>query len=67
VFELSTDEGLNALAGRFTVEEVACDDLLPAGSQPFADIDTPQQYREAGGEYEEGKKGPRTEEPKNQR
>src|SRR5262245_18997478 len=51
VFALRADEGLNALTGRHPLIEVACDALVPAGSQPFADIDTPEQYRALGGEY----------------
>jgi len=66
VFALTSNEGLNALADRFPLEEIACDGLLPVGSRPFADIDTPEQYRAAGGEYEGGQKDPRTEEPQNQ-
>jgi len=51
VFRLQEDEGLNSLASRFPPVEVPCDGLVPAGSRPFADIDTPEQYQALGGEY----------------
>jgi molybdenum cofactor cytidylyltransferase len=67
VMALAAEEGLNALADRHPVVEIACDAMESDGKRPFADIDTPDQYRAAGGEYEAGQKNPRTEDPKNQR
>jgi molybdenum cofactor cytidylyltransferase len=67
VFALGAEEGLSALAERHPVDEVACDVLESDSGRAFGDIDTPDQYRAAGGEYEGGQRGPRTEGPKNQR
>lgn len=50
VFALAADEGLNALAARHPTSELACDHLVSPTERPFADIDTPDQYRAAGGE-----------------
>ena len=42
VSQLAENEGLSALIDRQGSHCVACDDLAPDPSQPFADIDTPE-------------------------
>jgi molybdenum cofactor cytidylyltransferase len=46
VFQLASDEGLNAIVDRRPKAFVPCDDLVAAGETPFADVDTPQQLRQ---------------------
>jgi molybdenum cofactor cytidylyltransferase len=50
VHALSAGEGLNALVDRGPSDLVACDLLVATSSQPFADIDTPDEYRRLAGE-----------------
>src|SRR5262249_38998264 len=42
LFQLGQNEGLNAIVERHEIRLVACDDLVSAGEQPFADVDTPE-------------------------
>jgi molybdenum cofactor cytidylyltransferase len=44
VFALADGEGLDAIVRRHEPRLVACDDLAAAGEQPFADVDTPEEY-----------------------
>lgn len=46
VFQLTPDEGLNAVVDRGPTQMIPCDDLTSTGETPFADIDTPQQFRQ---------------------
>jgi molybdenum cofactor cytidylyltransferase len=50
VFALAENEGLNVLTSRHSAREIVFDDLEPDCLDPFADIDTPEQYRSASGE-----------------
>ena len=50
VHALESNEGLNVLVQRGPVQEIPCDRLVDPHEQPFADIDTPEEYRLAGGE-----------------
>ena len=50
VHALGPDQGLNALVERGPVHEICCDALITPHERPFADIDTPEEYRLAGGE-----------------
>jgi molybdenum cofactor cytidylyltransferase len=45
VFDLGPDEGLDAVVRRHTPILVPCEDLIAPGEYPFADIDTPEDYR----------------------
>jgi molybdenum cofactor cytidylyltransferase len=45
VHQLAGEEGLNVLVDQGPLGMVPCDDLVSAGDQPFADIDTPADYR----------------------
>jgi molybdenum cofactor cytidylyltransferase len=66
VFALGSGEGLNALSARHTVMEIPCDSRFPASSLPFADIDTPEQYRAASSEYRSGQNAQGIERPNDQ-
>jgi molybdenum cofactor cytidylyltransferase len=44
VFALPADLGLDAIVRRQPPRLVPCDDLVPPGERPFADIDTPADY-----------------------
>ena len=44
VFALANNEGLNAIVDRHSATLVPCDDLIAAGEQPFADVDTPDDF-----------------------
>lgn len=50
VHALAGDEGLNAIVHRYPPVEVPCDHLQMAAADPFADIDTPEQFRRLAGE-----------------
>jgi molybdenum cofactor cytidylyltransferase len=50
VFKLPADHGLDALIGESGAKIVPCDDLALLGANPFADIDTPEQYARLRGE-----------------
>jgi molybdenum cofactor cytidylyltransferase len=50
VHALSAEEGLNAVVHRHPPVEIACDHLPALGGDPFADLDTPEQYRRLTGE-----------------
>jgi molybdenum cofactor cytidylyltransferase len=50
VFQLAEDEGLNVLTIRHSVAEIACDRVVPAGSDAFADVNTLDQYQALNGE-----------------
>jgi molybdenum cofactor cytidylyltransferase len=53
VHRLGVDEGLNCIVDRQLPRLVPCEDLIAGGEYPFADIDTPEQYRQlAGDEYQ---------------
>lgn len=54
VYALATDEGLNAIVRCHPPVEIACDHLRIAAGDPFADIDTPEQYRRLAGEQPPG-------------
>ena len=45
VHALAENEGLDAIVRRHEPLPVACDDIVADDEQPFADIDTPQDYR----------------------
>lgn len=45
VFELPEAAGLNALVDRAPPALVACDDLATQRDEPFADVDTPEDYQ----------------------
>jgi len=45
VNDLATQEGLNVLVDRGPMVAVPCDDLVARGNDPFADIDTPEDYQ----------------------
>ena len=47
--DMGGQEKLLVEFARHAVIEVSCDGKLAVSSQPFADIDTPEQYRAAGG------------------
>lgn len=44
LFQLRQDEGLNAIVERNQVDLILCDDLISTTSNPFADVDTPEEY-----------------------
>lgn len=46
VFGLAANEGLNAVVKRHSVVQVPCEDLAAPDEQPFADVDTLEQYRQ---------------------
>jgi len=46
VRQLGADEGVNAIVARRGSLEIACDDIQQGSSDPFADIDTPDDYRD---------------------
>ena len=50
VHALAAGEGLNALVQRHPPVEIPCDRLPMAVGDPFADIDTPEQFRLLAGE-----------------
>jgi molybdenum cofactor cytidylyltransferase len=50
VHALVVDEGLNALVQRHPPIDIPCDHLQMAAGDPFADIDTPEQFRRLAGE-----------------
>lgn len=45
VFQLAANEGVKALLTRNPFREIACDDLVSAGSDAFCDVDTPLDYQ----------------------
>jgi molybdenum cofactor cytidylyltransferase len=45
VHALAPDEGLDTVVHKHQPQSISCDDLASATEFPFADIDTPQQYR----------------------
>ena len=45
VHALAENEGLDAIVRRHEPLQVACDEFVAAEEHPFADIDTPQDYR----------------------
>jgi molybdenum cofactor cytidylyltransferase len=47
---LAAEEGVNAIVQRNPPLAVACDDLVGGRGDPFADVDTPDQYRRWAGE-----------------
>lgn len=49
VHRLAADEGLNAIVERQSPRLIPCEDLVPAHEYPFADIDTPEDFRRLGG------------------
>jgi molybdenum cofactor cytidylyltransferase len=49
VHALKSDEGLNAIVDRGPTDLVACDQFSGV-REPFADIDTPEEYRRLSGE-----------------
>jgi len=46
VRQLREDEGVNAIVARRGFREITCDDIEPSAIDPFADIDTPDDYRD---------------------
>jgi molybdenum cofactor cytidylyltransferase len=52
VHALGPEEGLDALVRGPAAVEIACDDLMAGTEQAFADIDTPEQYRQLADEHE---------------
>jgi molybdenum cofactor cytidylyltransferase len=50
VHQLRPEEGLDALVKRDSIAEVACEHLFVKNQRPFADIDTPEEYRRLAGE-----------------
>jgi molybdenum cofactor cytidylyltransferase len=46
VFDLGSEEGLDAVVRRHTTVLVPCEDLVGHSEYPFTDIDTPDDYRE---------------------
>lgn len=50
VHQLRPEEGLDALVKQASIAEVACDHLVVKNQRPFADIDTPEEYRRLAGE-----------------
>jgi molybdenum cofactor cytidylyltransferase len=51
VHALAADEGLNSLVRRSNPTLVPCDGLSIVAGESFSDIDTPDEYRRAAGEY----------------
>jgi molybdenum cofactor cytidylyltransferase len=45
VYRLGESEGLSALVDRGPLKHIPCDDLISPGDEPFADIDTPADYK----------------------
>jgi molybdenum cofactor cytidylyltransferase len=45
VHQLRPEEGLDAVVKRGPTAEIACDQLVVNNQRPFADIDTPEEYR----------------------
>lgn len=54
VFQLNSDEGLNAIVDRSQPRRVPCADLVAQDDNPFADIDTPADYRQLSNPGETG-------------
>jgi molybdenum cofactor cytidylyltransferase len=50
VHQLRPEEGLDALVKQASIAEVACDHFIVKNQRPFADIDTPEEYRRLAGE-----------------
>jgi len=50
IHRLAADEGLNSIVDRQQPELVVCEDLIAGDEYPFADIDTPEQYRQLAGD-----------------
>lgn len=50
VFALGANEGLDAIVHRRPPNLIPCEDLPAAGEYPFADIDTPEDYRKMANE-----------------
>lgn len=50
VHGLAASEGLNAIVDRREIFTLPCDDLVRDLREPFADIDTLEEYRRMGGE-----------------
>jgi molybdenum cofactor cytidylyltransferase len=48
VFALQPDEGLNAIVETSDPLLIPCDDLVISGENPFADIDTPDDFTRLG-------------------
>ena len=46
VRQLREEEGVNAIVARRGSREITCDDIEPSAIDPFADIDTPDDYRD---------------------
>jgi molybdenum cofactor cytidylyltransferase len=46
VFQLAGDQGLNAIVDREPTQMITCEDLTGSQQTPFADIDTPEQFRQ---------------------
>ena len=49
VHGLKAGEGLNAIVERQNPRQIACEDLVAEDEYPFADIDTPEDFRRLGG------------------
>jgi len=49
VHGLKVDEGLNAIASRQGQRLIPCEDLVTEDEYPFADIDTPEDFRRLSG------------------
>jgi len=49
VHGLKADEGLNAIVERQNRRQIPCEDLAADNEYPFADIDTPEDFRRLGG------------------
>lgn len=54
VHQLVRDEGLNTIVRRHQPRLVVCDQLVANGQEPFADIDTTEEYRQLADEYRSG-------------
>jgi len=50
IYALPAAEGLSVVVDRGPTDRVACDLLARGSQQPFADIDTPEEYRRQTGE-----------------
>jgi CTP:molybdopterin cytidylyltransferase MocA len=49
VHRLTAEEGLNAIVERRNPRQIPCEDLVTKDEYPFADIDTPEDFRRLGG------------------
>ena len=52
VHRLPADAGLNTLVEQSTPRLIPCEDLISTGEYPFADIDTPEDFRRVTGAEE---------------